>query len=153
MTTPTPGYQGYAVPQQGYAVPQQGYAVPQQGYGPPQQAYGPIGYGPAPTPAPRKPWYARKVLIIPVVVIAVLVVLGVVFGSSSGMNVSSALTKALQGRPGITSVADVSCPSHVDTDAGSSTVCTASINGQPTKLTLNFDTNQHFVVTDAVPAG
>ena len=165
MTTPMPpGYQnGFQIPQQSYGPPPQGFGPqgfrPQgfrpQGYGPPPQGFGPAaqGYGQGAPVPPRKPWYARKVFLIPVLVVAVLVVLGIVFGSSSGMNVESALQKALSGRPGITSVSDVSCPSSVDTHQGSNATCQATVNGQRSNLTLSFDRDDHFVVTDAQPVG
>ena len=157
MTTP-----GYA-PQSGPygsadSRPQQGYGPPQP-YGPPQgqppygQQYGqqPYGYGPPPTPAPVRRGRGKLIGGIVAAVVVVLVILGAVFGSS-GSNVESALTKALQGRPGISTVTDVSCPSDIDTDRGSTGICQATINGQRANLTLSFDKDDHFVVTDAQPA-
>src|SRR4051794_26828167 len=119
MTAPVwPDQNGYPQsPQQPYGPPQGG--IPQQGYGPPQQSYGPPqgygqaqGYGPAqgfPPPAPVAPRRRSPVKIILGVVgglIAVLVAIGALFGSS-GMNVEKALTKALEQRPAITTVTDV----------------------------------------------
>src|SRR3954452_5245127 len=114
MTAPVwPDQNGYPQsPQQPYGPPQggippQGYGPPQQSYGPPQgygqaQGYGPPqGYGPAqgfPPPAPVAPRRRSPVKIILGVVgglIAVLVAIGALFGSS-GMNVEKALTKALE---------------------------------------------------------
>ena len=83
-------------------------------------------------------------------IVAVLVGLGVLFGSS-GMNVESALKDALEDRPAITTVTDVTCPDEVDTEQGSTAVCQATIDGQPADLTLSFDRDDHFVVTNAVP--
>jgi hypothetical protein len=160
MTTPVPpGYppvQGYGPPQQAYGLPQQGYGPPNQGFGPniPQQPGASWGPGPGPVPpAPRRRSRGKIVALVAALVVVALVVLGALFGSSSGTNVETPLQNALQGRPGITSVSDVNCPDNVDTDAGSTAVCQATINGQRSNLTLSFDKDKHFVVTDAVPAG
>jgi hypothetical protein len=167
MTAPVwPDQHGYQTPQQSYgpaqgygsaqgfgppqgAVPPQGYG---QGYGPPQgpQGYGPAGgYPPAPG-AVRRRSPVKIILGVVGTIIAALIGIGVLFGSS-GMNVESALQDALEDRPAITTVTDVSCPDEVDTDQGSTAVCQATIDGQPADLTLSFDRDDHFVVTNAVP--
>jgi uncharacterized protein DUF4333 len=138
-----------AIPPQGYGPPQQGYG-PAQGYGPPQ-GYGPAGGYPPPAPAPARRRSPVKIILGVVgAIVVVLIGLGALFGSSS-MNVEKALTKALEERPAITTVTDVNCPDDINTDKGSTGVCQATIDGQPADLTLSFDRDDHFVVTNAVP--
>jgi hypothetical protein len=171
-----PSQQGYGIPQQGYGPPQAPPPYGQQQYG--QQQYGQqqygqqqygqqqygqqqygqqqYGYGQPPAPAPFRRGRGKLIGGIVAGIIVLLVVLGAVLGAvfgSSGSNVESALTQALQGRPGISTVSDVSCPKDIDTDKGSTGTCQATINGQRANLTLSFDKDKHFVVTDAQPIG
>jgi hypothetical protein len=160
---PPPGYgpQGYGQqqPPQGYGQqqppPPPGYGP--QGYGP--QGYGPQGYGPqgyGPPGRPQKPWYAQtwfRIVLGVVVVLVVLGVIGALVGGSSQKKVEPALRKALLDLPTVTSVNDVSCPSDINTDKGSTGICQATVDGQRENLTLTFDKDGHFIVTSATPAG
>ena len=148
---PPPGQQPGGYPQGGYpqgGYPQGGYPQGQQ-YPPGQPGYGspygaPAGFG-APGGPPSKRWYQRWWVWV-VGVLAILIIAIVVFAAVRGNKyaLESKIKDTLKSN-GL-SVSNVNCPNSINTGAGHSYTCTASINGVQHNLLVQFVTDRHFTV-------
>jgi hypothetical protein len=135
----------------------QPYGQPQQGPGPygpppggPQPAFGtPYGGAPAygfPPAGPTKKFYQRWWFWL-LVVIALLVIAGIIWAYFRGNKYAlESKIKDVEKDRGHT-VADVNCPDSINTDSGHTYICTATLDGQPRQLLVDFVEDKKFTVT------
>jgi hypothetical protein len=140
---PPPGYGQQGPPGYGQPAPPV-YGQPgQPAYGAP---YAQPGFGP-PTGSSKR-WYQRWWVWV-VAVIGIIIVALIVFGAIAGNKyaLESKIKDALHNA-GHT-VSNVNCPTSINTGKGHTYVCTATVDGSPTSLNINFDEDRHFLITNA----
>jgi hypothetical protein len=143
---PAGGYPGGGYPAGGYPAGSYPPGPPTYGtpYGPPGQA----GFGSPPGGSRSKRWYQRWWVWL-IIVVVVVVVAGIAYGVNhvSGYQLEKKIKDAFSARS--ITVTNVHCPSNVKTDKGSTTSCTGVINGVTRTFDIEFDSDRHFIVTDA----
>ncbi len=118
------------------------YAPPAYGtpYGPPG------GFGGAPYGQPPKKWYQRwwvwLVIVVAVIIIG-FVIVAVIFRGKFALE--SKLKEVIKDQGH--SVSSVSCPNDVNTDAGHSYDCSATIDGVKQTVHVTFVTDRHFIAS------
>jgi hypothetical protein len=82
-----------------------------------------------------------------IIVVLALIIVGIVYASNhvSGYQLQKKIGDALSDR-GITAT-NIHCPDNINTDKGSTTSCTAVIQGATKTLSIVFDSDRHFVIT------
>lgn len=149
----TPGGQPpYGSPGGGYPAGPPGqppYPPGPPAYGTPYGAtpYGPpAGFGAPPGYKAPKRWYQRWWVWVIIVVLA-LVIGAIAYGvnHASGYQLESKIKDTAKSQ-GV-SISDVKCPSTINTDRGHTYTCTATLNGRPTTLRINFIADKRFTIT------
>ncbi len=130
----------YATPQPAFP-PAGGYGQPAPPFGPPPGGYGPSpgGFGPPPPPAPRR----RTGAIVGSIIGALVLIGGLAVGALflfGGKVLDTAeaerqLAQLTEEQVGL-AADDVQCPDDVPLAAGTTTTCTATLDGQPISFTV-----------------
>jgi hypothetical protein len=121
--------------------PAGGYGQPAQPFGPPAPQFGPPpgGFGAPQPPAPRR----RTGAIVGSIVAALVLIGGLVVGAlflfgSETLDTAEAerqLAQLTEEQVGLAAT-DVQCPDDVPLEAGTTTTCTATLDGQPISFTV-----------------
>jgi hypothetical protein len=128
-------------PPGGYGQPAPLVGPPAGGYGPPPGDYGPPpgGFGPPPPPAPRRRTGTIVGSIVGVLVLigglavgALFLLGGKVLDTAEAERQLAQLTEEQVGL----AADDVQCPDDVPLAAGTTTTCTATLDGQPISFTV-----------------